>query len=399
MLENVCFDTAAGDWYFYQDASKPLGKEGPYYPKPLVDLQSGSYTKPLEDRGVKPSPWVPKTVVGPVPKSARFVNVSLGLLYTPHHWRNFGHAFIDNVKPLYAMARLFDRVAPDDTVVVGTHTCGDICLEKWQGQRRSPGVVDKLIAGCEYLCQKFQGHLLGIISDFKPLTTEQLAGGLLCFKSLAAGIRSFSVGNMSGWFEFRQYALSSFGHKSNREPDRPLILIVDKNGRRRITNPWALKYYLEKQFGNNTWGGIGELRVQVINPEEISWEEELSLFSKATVAITPAGGISYSTMFLSQSSTAIYIDAYDPWSNTSWHPGPDHKIWDSLPFQTLYYGPKSEDELSFSRKCYPELMKKRLEARDTRLYRDCMDTKLDVTRMGRLVHTGLIAWQNSLRET
>jgi hypothetical protein len=380
LFHNVCLDPSANEWFFYRGKEK--GQlfhlpEGPTYdfPERFLDLRSQSGgTDQMQ------YPWKPQSVYGPVPATARYLNVSLALMFTPLNMRNLGHALAENIQPLHLLKELFDLQQEMDTVVLSTQNCEDMYQS-----------ADNDTEHSQHLCRKFQHRFYPFVGRFKRhvrIPSDFGSDGLVCLKAVAMGIGRLTWNTM-GWYSFRRSGLRRHGYDPDRQPTTQRIVILNKTGYRRIHNPEELATYLREEFGHSRWGGPRGLVVEVVDPLQMSFREEIETLMNTTVLITPVGGMSYASMFLPRSASAIYLDSYNTQTKTPFHNGPDHRFFSSMPFNDMYYQPMNESELVINQNCGPYFL-----SHPKKLMQYCMDVIVDFSRMKKLVYSGLRTWES-----
>ena len=130
-----------------------------------------------------------------------------------------------------------------------------------------------------------------------------------------------------------------------------LVLVLIKKGRRRIINYEDIVEYIRYAYSNH-------VTVRTVDISVLTTAEQITLAQRATVIITPEGGISFFCAFSRLHSTAIIPGHYDMDLDVTTHL--ESTFWDTYDVvDVMYYFPDRETELVFEGKWAKRKGKKR----------------------------------------
>lgn len=175
------------------------------------------------------------------------------------------------------------------------------------------------------------------------------------------------------WDHFIDYMLSTHS-LAMVTPRMQAILIVKKRGRRELLNIAELRLHLHWHF---------QIRVDVVEIASLPLPAQISLVRQYTVMITPCGGISFSSAFMSRGSATIFIGYYDILLKQPGHM--EQAIYTShLNVRDFYYNPyANETTVRLVNVAEPSSVS------EWHKYRDFGDVRIDLPRMSLIVHEAL----------
>lgn len=229
---------------------------------------------------------------------------------------NVGHVLLDDAFPMFEMLSNFGLLDPDRTTVFGKHRFN--CTE-------TPD-----------LCRKF------VAPFWRPITAKPiryLESG--CFKTVLAGsgnataVHPFGGGSANG----RAYLMDKFVESIMRhaglvlpspppDPNRPLVLLVAKQGKRNFSNIDDVHRHLVAR-GFPTYVGKPEVKI-TRDLHLLSIAEQFRLLQRTSVLVTPCGGVSMVGHFLPRNAHIVVPDHLEADPNgirqyVSQHM--EHKVW------------------------------------------------------------------------
>lgn len=215
---------------------------------------------------------------------------------------NFGHALGDDALPVYALLRDFRLDKCQTGVLTKAGLARNLGASRPRGERFLRTFFRLL-------------HVHPILSLSE--TSNNPTQPLTCFHDVLAG--HGTAGMMYDqdryWSDFIALLLRNMALESkaaaqaiNTRLSSQLIVLLDKRGRRRVTNIQEAASHIATTF---------RVLVQVVNPANMSFEEQVVLAQRTTVLITPCGGISFFAAFLKSRATAIFMGYWDPKSKRS----------------------------------------------------------------------------------
>jgi hypothetical protein len=249
---------------------------------------------------------------------------------------NVGHVLLDDAFPMFEMLSNFGLLDPDRTTVFGKHRFIN-CTE-------TPD-----------LCRKF------VAPFWRPITAKPiryLESG--CFKTVVAGsgnataVHPFGGGSTNG----RAYLMNLFiesimAHAGLSlpspppDPNRPLILLVAKHGKRNFSNIDAVYGHL---LARGFPASVGLPVLQITRDLHlVSMAEQFRLLQRTSVLVTPCGGVSMVGHFLPRNAHIIIPDHLEPDPSglrpyVSQHM--EHKVWAwQTRVRVAYYNVLEEKEI------------------------------------------------------
>lgn len=331
--------------------------------------EQGKYTSSPEHwvnlrprrRNVSPALWSPILRSGPIPAGLAVHPAPLSILYSPYWPLNYGHFVADELFSLFIMMNIFADVKDmnTDVLLIREKDCAMLFGHSWG---RAP-------------CEKFSSQLLPSLSRHPVRTLPLLAsegkvdmgdmdeGTTICFRSLLVGQGPLGFsGDGPTWRSFRTFALTNLGYDPTVKPRSHSILILTKSfkagtvvsttkasgGRRGIVNLEKLTRSVSLTYP--------DIPVTVLDPSKVTILEQISAVLRATVLVSPCGGIGFNAPFLSPGTSAIFVNFFDPFAadvhahvakdrikgrvggGQAAHLGPDASLWTRLGWvHDLYY--------------------------------------------------------------
>ena len=308
-FENVCYNLTEDTWLYYESIPTPKIFEqslGILYTFDGVDGQNGSW--PFINLNPFDSDFhlTPKVVHGQLPQNALLLNGSF-VLHVPRFPKrnvpfNLGHHLWQDLFSIFSvLERLGKPLASSEDVIVlvprGAHIF-DHRIWNWIGHS---------------------------ITDFHPISTAALAPpsdvSIVCVEELIASqiqplflpnFRTQLWGMDQLFAGFRRKVLLSQG-VSPKLPRTSLLLLTDKfqsdfgaagGAHRAIYNLDEVHKYLTTRWETDH----REVEVVVVRWSTLSFSEQLNLIGKASVLVTPCGGVSFIGSFLPVGGGLIVMD-------------------------------------------------------------------------------------------
>ena len=319
LFKRVCLDTRTGEWNYYRRANVSL-------PPVMFERRYGHQFafRHVAPRGteeflalnkhVRYKPhvrWSPVIVDGPAPAASSHVHwaTATHLLSAPFVPTNLGHLVWEESFPLLlAMAQL--GAYDEHAVVLRTHACN-------QSEGREPPTASEA-----RLCAKFvagfvaplQGREHAAVETVEELRARHFPG-TLCVSRLVGGgffdvFNSLHHAGKEPFLRlFRQRVLAYHHVLRAAPPTQHTLLLVRKQGRRGIHNFDETLRFLRggcEHEGGKLCAGIH--RTQPISFHEMTIKEQLRVVSRATIAVSPPGGVSMILPFLPEGAHAILIN-------------------------------------------------------------------------------------------
>jgi hypothetical protein len=351
-FQNVCYSAIKQSLIYYQDPSELV-------PAPIL-FENGTVTDfgriyYVGNRNYK-SKYnldVLKSKT-PIPHDAFYVNERVAVWSTPMFDFNFGHFFADGVFPVFHALKQLNLGSIDDAYVI------------WKG---SSGTFNRKWA-VDY----------GLLSsDPRENYNEVIQRELTCFKNLVIGVNHFqfsryesagipNLGWAASYLDFRNLVRKKIAGLTPSDcAKHQMILVVKKNGRRRILNHEQMVAHLRKTFPS--------VPVQETD-YNMKPSEQLQLMSQASVIISPPGALSMISMFTADNTVGIFPDFWHPTRRKSI--GMEQHFYQIFPwFTNFQYSVTPNDVVTTKRF-------KNLESK----WRDA-DTIIDLNRMSKLVYSSL----------
>jgi len=258
---------------------------------------------------------------------------------------SFGHLLVDNIIPIFIIARTFDIPAESLQIILmasceehfNARTRSNVTSVLWckhlveSGGLMSPGLSSKEVKGITELIREARQ-----ISKEKILFHKVVLGGgglgmwLHLQKSeyhekYADPGRRDSRGYGVYFREFQQHLYKQFNIKGNNFNSIPSIVILDKKGsrggnrnlgQRRISNIDEVLKWIAEEFPG--------IRVQKINFQPLTWASQLRILSETTILISPFGSVSFRALFLRRGSHVIILGlpvkdiSLSNWESDAW---------------------------------------------------------------------------------
>jgi hypothetical protein len=275
---------------------------------------------------------------GPIPlKHAIFSDHKVHVFFTSFWAENFGHALVDDIHPLFALMYAFQLTTRDSIFLYPREVADNV----WEHDKAR---ASKLLYELASLISDNGILRMDTHHDFSCIPRNHSGPYLVCMHHLLAGSGNLenlnkppNINTVGSWPAFIDAILTGWRkqsklHESEFLPDSPiqaqLLVFIRKVGRRGFLNLDALVEKSRELFGVETL---------IINPGELSLEEQISIAQRATVTFSQLGGISYFNAFLRGGATAIVADFWHPFEKKS--VSLDGYFWDRIlsGHQTLRY--------------------------------------------------------------
>lgn len=370
-LENVCWNNSGRTWVFFENpASTPLmlaTKDGTIPLRkviPLVQLR----------REEQDFPFSLSFEAGPIPNSSVMLKQKVHILFEMFWAENYGHALCDDILPAYSLMREFNLVTRDVQIMTPADCCS-----------RLP--EDETARG-----RKFLNFFTSLISDYKLLDLSQsfpkLSSDYICVSKLLVGHGRMGLAFDQGraWPDFIKTCIQSAASKWRNVREavsmpitKQKIIVLQKHGRRRLLNHNELVRDLRNTFN---------VDVDSVDPSKLPLPEQVALAQRATVIISPCGGISFFSAFLRKHTSTVFIGYWDTGSNSSRNM--EEPFWKWLPHLTdLYYDVRLEEVTILS--------PGNRTARNFIDYRNYGSTTVNLNRMRSLIASALFSSEHNLK--
>jgi len=274
------------------------------------------------------------------------------LLFTEHAASNFGHFLLDNLYAAFAiLTNLGIHDAFDTQLLLRSFSNRERQRldENWSPLFLSkPIIMDDILKNLRSKGVKYiRFHALAIggpyglsagvhsvhsrlikapsVMDYNKKSSYKFATG-----------KNFNRGDQI--HKLREVTMSNLDIDPNFVPRTHLIVILDKKGKRAIKNVSSLYLHLKKKFPL--------LKVKLVDPSKIELRDQIILMSKATVLITPRGGISFIGMYQSPGAFSICLESPDP----AWRITENEYFWQNLNYLKQIMYPVSPIDLDCSTK-------------------------------------------------
>ena len=328
-LDNVCWDTQAREWVFFEDPFKPLQMiAAEMGTVPLRSLSPLVYLRREEATILVPLPL--RYEFGPLPKAAVFHNKSVHVLFEMFWAENFGHALGDDILPAFALMREFDAVSLDVQLL----TLNDCCKRMWGAEyARGRGFL-------ELLTSLVSNNLLVEMAVNGPFVSS--GPPFVCVNRLLVGHSRLGLSADRGeaWPDLISLIMQRAAQRWNEVKaaasaplTEQLIVVLEKEGRRRVLNSKELAVSMQSVFN---------VSVVSVDPGSLSLASQIKIAQRATVIVSPCGGISFFTSFMRPHTATVIVGYWDPISGRS--KNMEEFFWRWLPHRNdLYYDVEEKD--------------------------------------------------------
>jgi hypothetical protein len=352
-LSNVCWDPYKSTFVYYTDNKinfpwdidsdfGPINNLRPSFLK--ITRHRGQYAKTAELPIIE--------VPGPIPRNVQFALPKVHVYYESFWAENYGHAVFDDVMPIYSLMYNFYLVTRDVQVLT-YETAKNL---KKQKKRSGKPNTELYLRG-----KKFLDEYIGYISDLVPLelkyenktydlTTSSVTktSNMICYSNLLVG-HSFLGLNFDSGRVIHSFLNTVVTRISTNYPSvqraistplkEQLVLVLLKHGRRRIKNAKMITQYIQDVF---------KVRVKGIDPSKMNTRDQILLAQRATVIITPEGGISFFCIFARIHASIIIPGHYELDETKIVHM--ERFFWDEFEeLDMIYYYPDNVTELVLER--------------------------------------------------
>jgi hypothetical protein len=331
-LRNVCWSEAGRELLYFahpNSLEKTLFSDQPgrnEHVSCLVDLhpQSQAYDDELECLSVN-------VVDGPTPRNAIWIDSKVATLQSMRQSdENFGHFLFDQMLHSFLLQWSWFGGASDDNQ----------------------------IAYVQVMPFKWVDTITPVFYDRQPLDLSATGNNLTCFDLVLAGagavaFNEFRTLRVSALSEFRNMAYRRLSiHDDPRQEHLILFYIKesDSSRARSIENGDELIKALDTELRRRSFLFRG-VPTRMITGKiwEQGFEDELKILSRATVLITPPGGVSASAIFLRDPSAMILLDWWCTPENgvgQSCRFAKEANVWSKFPNRHVQYYSLDDDELT-----------------------------------------------------
>jgi len=237
---------------------------------------------------------------GSIPMTAIWHGPEPLAYFQPFFPENFGHCVFDDIFAAYSAMRVVGALpaSGDNFTLMPTFDCEINDLN----------------------CKRYLYEWGTLISSgVRPRST--LGSGLHCFDKIVVGSGMYSpmgvdlqnVGRAVLFREFHARMYSALGWQPESTLKQHRVLIMEKSGRRRVTNFHQIAATIQKRLGVETEFFPKDLHTQTPR-------RQLEIFQRSSIILTPVGGISMPTFFAPRGTAIIFIS---------------HVNWEDLFFNNL----------------------------------------------------------------
>ena len=240
-----------------------------------------------------------------IPSDAVWSTSPLHAIYHQFWPENFGHVLGDDVYPVFQQMRRFGLSAVRDVQVLGWLECSYSGHDNSSRQRACEN-TRSLFGTLSH--QPWQ-HIDGFFASYTTDSTD--ASALVCLEQVVMG-----HGLNGMYWQGRDWPLFIEHINQHFPPDtqstRPhalSILVTRKTNRRKVVNFDEMVDYLRQVF---------HVPVDVWEPDQLPFDEQVRTVRQYSVLVTPCGGISFVSPFLYPGASVVYVDWFDAsWNTTS----------------------------------------------------------------------------------
>ena len=317
-FNNVCWDHQQHSFIFFQPPAAPEARLATL--RGTVTLREAlqdknNYFVNLRRVEAKNNVPLPLQIVAKhfPANTMEYDGAPVHVLFQSYWPENFGHAILDDVMPVYAMMKIFNRFSRGVQVMTLAEMTG--ILGQWS---RESGVAHTR-------SRKFLTQFVSLISNrtiIEMSRTEKFShsriGQYVCFRHLLVGGGYLGLTYDRGFVisEFVAYMLESAKEKSlevKRAIEAPIeqqqIVVIKKVGRRSVLNIEDIHQRLVLAYPN--------ANVLLLDPSRIPLNEQIAIAQRTTVVFTPCGGISYFALFLRAQASAVISGYWNPGTKRS----------------------------------------------------------------------------------
>lgn len=239
---------------------------------------------------------------------------------------SFGHLLVDNIIPIFIIAKTFDISVESLQIVVMAS-----CIERYNvtkhfaalawcenlmgsGGIMSPGLSSKKVKSMRELIQET------IVAGKKKILLHRVVlggGGLAMWLHLqesnyhekyADPGKRDSRGYGIYFRELQQHLYTQFKIKEHSLSAVPSVVILDKkggkggdssHGERRILNIDEVLGWIQDEFPG--------IQIKKVNFQPLSWASQLRILSETTILISPFGSVGFRALFLRKGAQAIIL--------------------------------------------------------------------------------------------
>ncbi|KAL4442053.1 hypothetical protein ABPG77_011314 [Micractinium sp. CCAP 211/92] len=317
-FDSMCLNASTLEWEYYVDPELPdipitynqdgvaMSEFSPHLVNvghAHLDITEGAGWRPVVVRQRVPGEG-PGVVWAPSPQALLHA-VPAGLT------TNFGHVLYDVLVPLFNMQHRFGVYTPDAQPLILRATNGS----EAELRKRLPRLINTRRPEMSLLrlawrnddewAGEYAARLLGAAPGSQPR-------GLVCFQTVLAGTGSLSrqMAPVDA-LPFRQAVVHHIGLQEPPQ-ERPVVTILNKQGRRMIENSREVLAYLAAR--------CPQARVHMFDfgkHPDMTMPEQVKLMSDTSILVTPCGGLATVLAFMRPGATAIAMNYWHTLHNRS----------------------------------------------------------------------------------
>ena len=310
-FRSVCLDRE-GELLFYSDPTippEPIKVDRTIhtdFPAHLVNLRR--YVVGLEQAF-----YSARVVRSAIPTDAVWSSARVHAVYHQFCPENFGHVLGDDLYPVWQQLRRFGiNSSRHELQILACEHCSYSGRDEQSRHRacNNTHTLFRTISQRPWMqIDQFIAAQLNGSSDTASASLSD--SGVVCMEQLVMG-HGLSGMYWQGrdWPLFVDWMVEQFpASVRGTRPQQLSILVTRKVNRRKIINFDEMIDYLRSLF---------DMPVDVWEPDQLSFHEQIRTVRQYAVLVTPCGGISFVSPFMAAGSSVVYIDWFDPrWNATT----------------------------------------------------------------------------------
>ena len=347
-FKNICWDRYSERFVFYHlsGLTAPFdGKRQYKLPSNFVTIKQGHWwTKEGTSSWMT---WLPlymniAEVHSPIDFTHSVIakDIKVAVFFESYWAENFAHALIDDILSSYSLLHYFNMYSRKAQLMTPKGKCD---------------IMDRLSSSHKKRGEQFLEEMIGLISakpilemskhrDFKKQRNPTSTRRFTCIPNVLVGQAELGLYFDKG-YAWRSFKKSVFKHLKiidqgiNNVLNTPsterkhLVVVIIKKGRRHVINTDYLVNNLQRMF---------DVEIVAVNPITLPFHRQIELALRATVIITPAGGISWFASFAAPKCAVIFFGQWSKTTNSSNHM--EVFFWQQVDdILDYYYEPKLEE--------------------------------------------------------